>query len=91
VPVGVAVAVGVAVGVCVAVAVGVNVGVAVGVTVAVGDSNKLGVGDAVGVGLPPPKLNAPIRNCQPTALVTGTHSLMYQKVISSTGSITIEV
>jgi hypothetical protein len=43
------------------------------------------------VGLPPLRLNAPIRNCQPTELVTGTHSLMYQKVISSTGSITIEV
>jgi hypothetical protein len=89
--VGVGVALGVLVGVAVAVAVA--VGVAVGVTVAVGDSKSDAVGDAVavGVGLPPPKLNAPIRNCQPTALVTGTHSLMYQKVISSTGSITIEV
>ena len=80
---GVDVAVGVADADAVAVAVGVAVAVAVGVA--------LGVGDAVGVGLgvAPARLNAPIRNRHPMELVVGTYSLMYQKVVSSVGSMSI--
>src|SRR4029450_5491805 len=60
-------------------ATGVQLGVAVGVGV--------GLGVAVGVGVgPPARLNAPIRNRHPTELVVGTYSFMYQKVVSSVGS-----
>jgi hypothetical protein len=63
-------------------------GVLVGVAVAVG----VAVGEAVGVGLgvAPAKLNAPIRRRQPTELVVGTYSLTTQKVVSSTGSTSID-
>ena len=83
----VAVAVGdggtLAVGVAVAVAVAVVVAVAVGVA----------VGEPVGVGLgvPPARLNAPIRNRHEMEPVVGTYSLMYQKVVSSVGSISMAV
>ena len=84
----------VAVGVGVAVAVAVAVAVVAGVAVAVAVAVIVGVGDAVavGVGLPPPaRLNAPIRNRQPIELVLGTYSFMYQKVVSSVGSMSIAV
>ena len=80
--------------VAVAVAVAVGVGVAVAVAVGVGVGVGVAVGDAVGVGVglgPPARLNAPIRNRQPLVLVVGMYSLMYQKVVSSVGSTTIEV
>ena len=83
VPVGVAVLVAVGVLLGVGVMVGVFVGVAVG-----------GVPVTVGVGVAPAQvgyLNAPMRNCQPTELVVGTHSFTYQKVQSSVGSMFIEV
>ena len=64
---------------------GVAVGVAVAVAVAEGEA--VGVGD----GVAPTTLNAPILNCHPAPLVVGTSSLMYQKVVSSVGSITIDV
>jgi len=94
VPVAVAVIVGVGVGVCVAV--GVAVGVALGEAVAVGvgdpKTHAKGVGVAVGDGPgAPAKLNAPIRNRHPMELVVGTYSLTTQKVVSSSGSISIEV
>ena len=66
---------GVTVGVAVAVAVGLGVGVGLGVAVGLG----------VGVG-PPARLKAPILNRHPMALVVGTYSSMYQKVVSSLGS-----
>src|SRR5258707_5079262 len=65
-----------------------GVGVGVGVTVGVG----VGVGIGVGVGVgPPARLNEPIRNRHPMELVVGTYSLMYQKVVSSVGSMLIAV
>jgi hypothetical protein len=68
------------------VAVGVAVAVDVAVAVAVAE------GEAVGVGVAPPaRLNAPIRNRHPMELVVGTYSLMYQKVVSSVGSMSIAV
>src|SRR5262245_48719537 len=62
-------------------------GVAVGVGVGVGVP---GVGDGVGVG-PKARLNAPILSRHPMELVVGTYSLMYQKVVSSVGSISSAV
>ena len=77
--------VGVGVGVCVA------VGVAVGVNVAEGEGlDALGDAVAVGVGVAPPRLKAPIRNRHPIELVVGTYSLTTQKVWSSVGSISID-
>ena len=81
---GVAVGVAVGVGVAVAVAVGVGphgLGVGVGVPEGVG----------VGVGDPCHRLNAPIRNRHPAALVVGIYSLTCQNVRSSTGSTSIAV
>jgi hypothetical protein len=70
--------------------VGANLGVGVGRGVDVAVAVAVAVG--VGVGVPPPaRLNAPIRNRHPTALVVGTYSLMYQKVVSSFGSMSIAV
>ena len=45
----------------------------------------------MGDGVAPTTLNAPIRNRHPAALVVGTYSLMYQKVVSSVGSMSIAV
>ena len=82
-------AVGVAEGVPVDVAVAVAVGVAVAVAVVVGVG--LGVPVGVGVGVPPlARLNAPIRNRHPIELVVGTYSWTDQKVVSSTGSISMD-
>ena len=64
---------------------GVEVGVAV--AVAVGDGDPVGVG----LGVPPARLNAPIRNRHEMEPVVGTYSLMYQKVVSSVGSMSIAV
>jgi hypothetical protein len=80
------VGVGRGVGVVVAVAVAVAEGVTVAVAVAVGEAVAVGVGDG-----PPARLNAPIRNRHPMAPVVGTYSLMYQKVVSSLGSMSIAV
>ena len=66
---------------------GVGVDLSVGVAVAVAVAVAVGVGD----GVAPTRLNAPILNCHPAPLVVGTYSLMYQKVVSSVGSITIDV
>ncbi|PYK25341.1 MAG: hypothetical protein DME59_11035 [Verrucomicrobia bacterium] len=70
---------------------GAILGVGVGLTVAVGVAVAVAVAVAVGVGLTPPpaRLNAPIRNRHPMELVVGTYSLMYQKVVSSVGSMSI--
>jgi len=64
---------------------GVEVGVGVGVGVELGEA--VGVGD----GVPPARLNAPIRNRHPIELVVGTYSFTTQKVWSSVGSISIDV
>ena len=85
---GVGVGLGVGVAVAVPVAVGVAVAVDVAVAVAVAEGEAVGVG--VGVA-PPARLNAPIRNRHPMELVVGTYSLMYQKVVSSVGSMSIAV
>ena len=78
-----------------AVAVGVAVGVRVAVGVGLGDppwTHAKGVGVAVGEGPgAPARLNAPIRNRQPMELVVGTYSLTTQNVVSSSGSISIDV
>jgi hypothetical protein len=66
---------------------GVGVAVAVAVVVAVAVGEPAGVG----LGVPPARLNAPIRNRHPMALVVGTYSFMYQKVVSSFGSMSIAV
>ena len=67
--------------------VGTNLGVGVGLGVAV----AVAVAVAVGVGVAPPaRLNAPILKRQFTLFV-GRYSLMYQKVISSDGSICSDV
>src|SRR5215470_9191950 len=83
--------------------VGETVGEGVGVADGVGDTDGVGVGVGVGVGLgvtvgvgvgdgpPSARLNAPIRNRHPAALVVGMYSLIYQKVVSSTGSGTSDV
>ncbi|PYJ02598.1 MAG: hypothetical protein DMF00_01225 [Verrucomicrobia bacterium] len=67
---------------------------AVAVALAAAVAVAVGLGDAVAVGVglaPPARLNAPIRNRHPIELVLGTYSLMYQKVVSSVGSMSIAV